>query len=136
MQYASKTIPVLYFYLLSAVGMILIIIGLFNSFKYAVNTIAYDKYPLQYGSEMRCTTMYPPFSSAETVPQKEKALPNEKIKEDCLKGLEEERQIQKVNDLQNSIAYTVIGSLVFGIHFYFARSTGSGQAQKERKEDK
>jgi len=42
-------------------------------------------------------------------------------KEECLKSLETERKSTKIDDLEKSLAFTIIGLLVFGTHFYFAR---------------
>ena len=115
----QKLIPTIYFYVLSAVGMILFIIGLFNSIHYVVGITAYDKYPLGYGPDSRCDYMPKP---ALPEGQTEVQLSTEvQQKEECLKSVETERQNKKVDDLEKSIAFSVIGLLVFAVHFYFAR---------------
>lgn len=116
----QKLIPTIYFYVLSAVGMILFIIGLFNSIHYIVGVTAYDKYPLRYGSESRCDYM-PRIAPVEGSKETEETKGTEDAKEDCLKSLEKERENTKADDLEKSIAFTTIGLLVFAIHFYFAR---------------
>ncbi len=116
----AKINSTIYFYLLSAVGIVLLIIGVFNSFHYVVGITAYDKYPLKYGNESRCQYMPIPAKeiSAETPAD---TVDQEKAKKECLDSLEVERKNTKVDDLEKSIAFTVIGLLVFASHFYFAR---------------
>jgi len=109
-----KLIPSIYFYVLSLVGMILLIIGLFSAIHYVVGVSAYPKYPLQYGNEGRCSLqMFPIGEKSAVTPQQ--------MRNECLKDLENEREITKVNDLEKSISFTLIGLAVFCIHFYFAR---------------
>ena len=113
----QKLIPAIYFYLLSAIGMVLLIIGLFNSVHYITGITAYDKYPLRNGAESRCDYM-------PTVPvpvEGQKSISVDNAKPDCLKSLEKERATTKADDLEKSISFTTIGLLIFGIHFYFAR---------------
>ena len=114
----QKLIPTIYFYLLSAIGMVLFIIGLFNTTHYVVGVISYDKYPLRFGAESRCDYMPAPAMMDGT---KEIGSNAASAKEDCLKSLEKERQTTKADDLEKSIAFTTIGLLVFATHFYFAR---------------
>lgn len=118
----QKLIQTIYFYVLSAVGMVLFIIGLFNSVHYVVGITSYDKYPLKYGAEGRCVYMAPaalPMGDSANVEKEKKAA------EDCLKSLEKERETTKADDLEKSFAFTIIGFLVFGTHFYFARKQKS-----------
>ena len=117
----QKLIPTIYFYVLSAVGMVLFIIGLFNSIHYVVGITAYDKYPLGYAPESRCEYMPKaalPEGQQQTSSDKEA---EKKAKDECLKSVETERQNKKVDDLEKSLAFTIIGLLVFSTHFYFAR---------------
>ena len=117
MQHLQKLIPTIYFYVLCIVGMVLFIIGLFNTFHYVVGITAYDKYPLRYNAESRCEYM-PKMLPDET----QKSVQSEKEqKEECLKSLEKERMNTKIDDLEKSIAFTAIGLLIFSTHFYFAR---------------
>lgn len=118
----QKLIPTIYFYVLSAVGMVLFIIGLFNSIHYVVGITAYDKYPLRYGAESRCDYM-PRAVPIEGVKETASNTANEK--EDCLKSLGKERETTKADDLEKSLAFTIIGFLVFSTHFYFARKQKS-----------
>lgn len=112
----QRLIPTIYFYLLSAIGMVLLIIGLFNSVHFITGITSYDKYPLRQGAESRCDYM------PKTIPiEGSKAQLDTNTKEDCLKSLEKERQTTKADDLEKSISFTTIGLLVFAIHFYYAR---------------
>lgn len=120
----QRLIPTIYFYVLSAVGMVLFIIGLFNSVHYIVGITSYDKYPLRYGAESRCDHL-PRAVPIEGAKETEDTKGTEDAKEDCLKGLEKERENTKRDDLEKSIAFTIIGFLVFGSHFYFARKQKS-----------
>lgn len=114
----QKLIPVIYFYLLSLIGMVLIIIGVFNLTHYIVGVTAYEKYPLSYGED-RCLIQ----PMTQTDPTGEKMVDPAFSEEQCLEGLEAERQREKVKDLEESISFTVIGIIVFSSHFYFARKT-------------
>jgi hypothetical protein len=118
----QKLIPTIYFYVLSAIGMVLFIVGLFNSIHYIVGVTVYDKYPLGYGPDSRCEYMPKPvLLEGQTQPTQSDKEEEKKIKEECLKSVETERQSKKVDDLEKSIAFSVIGLLVFSTHFYFAR---------------
>ena len=113
----QKLIPTIYFYVLSAVGMVLFIIGLFNSVHYVVGVTSYDKYPLRYGAESRCDYM----PKAVPIEGSSDMQSDTNAKEDCLKSVEKERETTKADDLEKSLAFTIIGFLVFSTHFYFAR---------------
>ena len=104
--------------------MVILIIGLFNSTHFIVGLTAYDKYPLKYGAGNRCD--YMPVPASINGVKETKGTPlrqgsEGQAKEDCLKSLEIERQNTKKDDLEKSIAFTAIGLLIFGVHFYFAR---------------
>ena len=117
MQHLQKLIPTIYFYVLCIVGMVLFIIGLFNTFHYFVGITAYDKYPLRYNAESQCSFMYKPMP----VDGQKDLRSDKQIKDECLQGLEKERMNTKIDDLEKSVAFTIIGLLIFGTHFYFAR---------------
>lgn len=117
----QKLIPTIYFYLLSAIGMVLLIIGLFNSVHYVAGITSYDKYPLRFGAESRCEYL----PKAVPVENAKDTQSDVNAKEYCLKSLEKERQTTKADDLEKSVSFTAIGLLVFGIHFYFARKQKS-----------
>ena len=109
-----KLIPTIYFYTVSLIGLVLLIIGIFASIHYIVNVTQFSKYPLGYGVESRCQTPQPG-------PVKGVGQPMIMVDNNCLQEVEQERQQLKTKDLEKSISFTLIGVLVFGIHFYFAR---------------
>lgn len=111
----QKLIPTIYFYLLSAVGMVLIIVGLFNASHFIAGTFVYEKYPLRYGTEYERCEYRSELVGIDVKPQAAFS------KEDCYKGLESERQQKKVEDIENALAFTLIGLFIFSLHFYFAR---------------
>ncbi|HLL60666.1 MAG TPA: hypothetical protein VK338_03030, partial [Candidatus Nitrosocosmicus sp.] len=95
---------------LSLVGMILLIIGVFNTIHFIMGNTLHEKYPLRYGNETRCTFQ----------PSGEKGQ-EQPSRDTCLQDLELERINTKSEDLEKSISFSMIGLLVFSIHFYFAR---------------
>ena len=118
----GKVISLIYFYLVSIIGIILLIMGTYNAVTFAVNSTQFDKYPLQWGGgEDRCTYAMMP----QTVPDKngipqtvetdKKAM--EEQRKTCLASLEIERKQHKVDDIKNAITFTLIGGLLFGSHF-------------------
>lgn len=108
----NKLIPTIYFYVLSLIGFILLIIGIFASIHYVVNVTQYSQYPLGYDGPQRCA-MQPAIAEKPTEPNTSR--------EDCLKGIEQERKQLQVTDLEKAISFTLIGLIVFCIHFYYAR---------------
>jgi len=109
-----KLIPTIYFYTVSLIGLVLLIIGIFNSIHYVVNITQFPQYPLGYAVIDRCQTPQP-------VPTKGQTQPTLALNPNCLKEVEQERQQLKAQDLEKAISFTLIGAVVFGIHFYFAR---------------
>lgn len=118
----QKLIPTIYFYVLSLIGFILLIIGIFASIHYVVNVTQYAKYPLGYDGPQRCA-MTPGTMQSPASPENEITKPvlEQTSREDCLKGIEQERKQLQVTDLEKAISFTLIGLIVFGIHFYYAR---------------
>ena len=109
----QKLIPTIYFYLLSAVGMALIIVGLFNAIHFVIGSTLYEKYPLPQGFESRCEYLPAKIVDGGPTPVQDK--------KECLGGVEKDRVEIKRNDLENSFKFLLIGSLVFGFHFKLAR---------------
>lgn len=109
-----KLIPTIYFYIVSLIGLILLIIGIFSSIHYLVNTTQYSQYPLGYGVESRCEGTLPP-PKGVVQPMNLPATNN------CYQELDQERQQLKTQDLEKALSFTIVGLIVFSIHFYFAR---------------
>ncbi len=129
----SKIIATIYFYIISAAAIALIVIGIFNSVSYLINSTQYDRYPLRYGGISNCefandfpyrgpgvVAMKPGFPGGpmETTPSAEEM---KKAKEQCLKNEEAERKSHQVDDLKNAITFTLVGLVLFVIHFPQAR---------------
>ncbi len=109
----QRLIPTIYFYIMSAVGMVIFIIGLFNTFHFVTGVVFYEKYPLYVGAETQCDFRPNPVDIKNLA----------QSKEECLKSLEEQRTHQKTDDLEKAISFTTIGLLVYLIHFTFARKS-------------
>lgn len=112
----NKLIPAIYFYLLSFIGIIILIIGIFADIHFITGIAVYNKYPLPGGMENQC--MY----SAPQPPLGKTGMPviNDQYNI-CIRNLENQRITTKKQDLEKALSFTLIGLFVFGIHFYFAR---------------
>jgi len=106
-----KLIPTIYFYVVSLIGLVLLIIGIFSSIHFLVGITAYDKYPLGYSAETRCIAPAPEKGQPQVNPSYNQ----------CLQEVEQDRMSRKADDMEKSISFTLVGLIVFGIHFYFAR---------------
>ena len=111
-----KLIPTIYFYTVSLIGLVLLIVGIFASVHFIVNITQFANYPLGYNPIERCQI-------PQSIPDKGTTQPviSTVSKDDCLKEVDQERQLLKTQDLEKALSFTIIGGLVFSIHFYFAR---------------
>ena len=122
---SGKTIATIYFYLISAASLALIVIGIFNTVNFFINITQYDKYPLRY-SQGDCEGGfgYPmpykimPTDGIEATPS---AQDLEKQKQVCQKQQEQDRKQHKIEDVRNAITFTLVGLVLFSIHFPLAR---------------
>lgn len=107
----------------------LLIIGIFASIHFLINTFTYSEYPVGYDVTQRCSAIYqqpmsplkvtgatPPIPSGQPIQ-------NQQMHTDCLNQVALERKQLQTQDLEKALSFTLIGLLVFGIHFYFARRT-------------
>ncbi|MBI2022220.1 hypothetical protein HYS93_05085, partial [Candidatus Daviesbacteria bacterium] len=130
----------IYFYLISAASLALIVIGIFNAVNLVINSTQYDKYPLRWGSVSTCDYLdggvdykvYPPMvdTSFPVGPDRQStpsAQEIEKQKQLCLKNEEADRKQHKVDDLRNTFAFSIIGLILFLIHFPQARKMSKEQ---------
>lgn len=128
---SGKTIATIYFYIISAASLALIVIGIFNGVNFVINSTQYDKYPLRYGPGGDCEGGfgYPmpmkvsPIDGRESTPS---AKDLEKQKQICLKQQELDRKQHKIEDLKNALTFTLIGIVLFSIHFPLARKQTKG----------
>ncbi len=126
---SGKQIGLIYFYIVSAAALGLMIIGIFNSVNFVINITQYKDYPLRYQNE-DCSSIYPvPMKVAPPVPA-EQSYPviatqssqeTERQKQLCQKQVDTQRKKQKLDDLKNSITFSLVGLVLFLIHFPIAR---------------
>lgn len=129
---SGKTIATIYFYLISAASLMLIVIGIFSAVTFLINITQYDKYPLRY-SQGSCE-MYPskygggpyPAVDARGVAATASAEEVEKQKQVCIAAEEAERKQHKLDDIKNSVMFTLVGIILFSIHFPLARKQSNG----------
>ncbi len=115
----QKLIPTIYFYLVSLIGFVLLIIGIFASIHYVVNTTQFPKYPLGYDATQRCAPIQlMPVKAPAGVVQPAQ-IPTSY--ESCVAQVEQERKQLQIQDLEKAISFTLIGLLVFTTHFFYAR---------------
>lgn len=129
---SGKLIGQIYFYLISAASLALIVIGVFNAVNFVINTTQYDKYPMRWGAVSSCDYVSGDYKVGpqmmnisvpggvvpETTPSAQEI---EKQKQLCLKNEEADRKQHKVDDLRNAVTFSLIGTVLFLIHFPQAR---------------
>ncbi len=122
---SGRTIATIYFYLVSAASLALIVIGIFNAVNFLINSTQYEKYPLKYpqGSCDNFPYKFGPYPAMEVrgVPATPSAKEQEQQKEACLKQEDALSKQQKIDDLKNAITFTLVGLVLFLIHFPNAR---------------
>ena len=127
---SGKTIATIYFYIVSAASLALIVIGIFNGVNFFINSTQYDKYPLKY-SQGNCEG-YPykfgpyPAMDVRGLPATPSAKEMEEQKKACIKQEDELSKKQKIDDLKNAITFSLVGSVLFSIHFPLARKQSHG----------
>lgn len=124
----GKLIALIYFYLISAVSLGLIIIGIFNVGNLVINLTQYDNYPSRYGYD-NCENGYGPKAPYAAPMQPEASVSAEQVqkqKELCLVQVELDRKQHKLEDVKNSVLFTSIGIILFLIHFPKARKQSKG----------
>lgn len=124
---SGRQISLIYFYLVSAGALALLVIGIFNSVNFIINATQYKEYPLRYQQD--CDSIYP--MPVKVAPRPIEVLPEpasqsaeeaEKQRRLCQSNLEKQRKQQMLDDLRNSITFTLVGAILFLIHFPIARS--------------
>jgi hypothetical protein len=129
----GKTIATIYFYIVSAASLALIVIGIFNGVNFFINSTQFDKYPLRYyGPAVDCETSFGPYPAkvapapfGVTGDMNMLATPSaeelRKQKENCEKQQEYDRKQHRVDDIRNTLTFTLVGIVLFLIHFPQAR---------------
>lgn len=112
---SPKIIAAIYFYLVSAGSLILIVVGVFLIVNFIVNSTQFKEYPLPYYDScdisMRSISPDDQAEASASVEEKQR----------CEKNLEHRRTQQRVDDLKGAITFTLVGLILFGIHFPLAR---------------
>lgn len=129
----GKLIALIYFYLISAVSIGLLIFGVFSIGNLVINLTQYDKYPLKYGIEQCDFLSKYPVPMVRVMPGppegQEFATPSAQQLEDdkrkCLEQAEYERKQHKLDDIKNAVLFTLIGAVLFLIHYPLARKHSS-----------
>ena len=130
---SGKTIATIYFYVISAASLALIVLGIFNIVNFLINSTQYEKYPLRYGGISNCeyavdgayygsgpasVKVFPPGAGSETTPSAQEV---QKAKKQCLENEESDRTQHRVDDIKNATTFTLVGLVLFLIHFPQAR---------------
>ncbi|OGH19044.1 MAG: hypothetical protein A3F31_01035 [Candidatus Levybacteria bacterium RIFCSPHIGHO2_12_FULL_38_12] len=117
----TRHIASIYFYAISAAALALIVVGIFATVNFVINTTQYDTYPLRFRGK-DCETY--PYAYSKPVPAAnglpistptQKELDGQKKK--CQIQLEKERKQQKLDDLKSSLTFSIVGLVLFLIHF-------------------
>lgn len=127
---SGKSIATIYFYIISAASLALIVIGIFHGVNFLINSTFFDKYPTRYGPAMDCeggagfsVPMKAPLMNPESTPS---ARDLEKQKQLCLKQQELDRKQHKIEDIKNTLTFGLTGLVLFSIHFPLARKQSHG----------
>lgn len=110
----GPTIKTIYFYAFSAIGIILLIVGIFKLSNFAVRNFFLDNYYLDYEAG-RCSYLEPAKLEGENTQLNEEALKR------CEQDLEREREVKKVTDISSSITFIGVGTVLFAFHYRRAR---------------
>jgi hypothetical protein len=120
----GKLISLIYFYLVSVIAILLLIIGLYNLVSFGINTVFYDDYPLSYGSEdcsyLTQTAPIKPLPEATDSLASISAEQAQEQKIACENRIIAERKRTQVNDIKNGIYFTLIGTILLSLHFPIA----------------
>lgn len=111
----ANLIRTIYFYFFAGVGLILLIVGIFQFSQWGVKSFLLPKYNLSY-EETRCDYL-PSKEMSEPPVSSISALPPGQTKQDCEATLEEQRKVRKVTDLAQAITFVVVGAALFVFHF-------------------
>lgn len=120
----GRTIAQIYFYLISAASIALIVLGIHSTVTFVLNSTQYDKYPLQYFGEDCENFRYPvkgPYPAEVTPEASLSGEERQRLRENCENRVELERKQHKLNDIRNAIVFTLVGLILFAIHFPQAR---------------
>lgn len=131
----GQRISLIYFYLISTISIVLLVIGIYHLVTFAINAISYDKYPLRYAGGEDCEYLYgkyPRGVDVVTVAPNGSTTPGgtvipspspeemEREKKACQKRIEAERKQNFIEDIRNAVVFTLMGTVLFALHFPLA----------------
>lgn len=113
----TETIKAIFTNLLFVIGVSLAIFGFTRGVLTATRMAVFPKYPLNAYEEIRCDQPIIPVSAEG------KTLPADPVdqkgqKEKCLAGIEDQRNIKKVEDIATSVSTLIAGAALI---FFFKR---------------
>lgn len=125
----GRLIGLIYFYLISAISIGLLIFASFSFATLLINLTQYDKYPLRYGME-NCEVDSPqsyvkgPYATPVTDQGQIATMSADErqvLKKRCEDQADYDRKQHKLDDIKNSLVATFVGLVLFLIHFPQAR---------------
>ncbi len=133
---SAKYIGLIYFYLVSAISLVILFFGVYHSVSLVLNITQFEKYPLYYSNEdCEMNPLYNPkgpyYPAIETqesiapVAATPSAQESERQKMLCEKRVETERKQRKLDDIRNAFTFSLVGLFLFTTHFYFARKSST-----------
>lgn len=114
----SETIKAIFTNLLFVIGVSLAIFGFTHGVLTATRLAVFSKYPLNSYEEIRCDQQPVSPVSFEGKPLQTDSAQTEAQKQKCLAGLEDQRNLKKVEDIATSISTLVAGGVLI---FFFRR---------------
>lgn len=109
----SDVIKSIFTNLLFVIGVILMVVGFIKGTSTVVNSIAFDKYPLDEWQETRCSLdmayQDPAVLTVADDTPKETPESFEKRKAECQAALDDTRRTKQVNDITYSFGFFVSG---------------------------
>ncbi len=112
----GHSIKTAYFYVFSAIGIILLVMGIFKLSDFAVRNFFLDNYYLDYEAG-RCSYLEP----APVKVEGSETPSNIDLLKRCEEDLVREREVKKVTDVASAITFIVVGTVLFIFHYRRAR---------------
>lgn len=108
------TIKTAYFYVFSAIGIILLVVGIFKMSDFGVRNFLLDNYYLDYETG-RCGYLEPAKLEGEP------AVDNSEVLKKCEQDIEQEREVKRVTDVSSAITFIIVGAFLFAFHYKQAK---------------
>lgn len=111
----NSIVKTAYFYVFSAIGIILLVVGIFKLSDFTVRNFFLDNYYLDYEAG-RCSYLEPvKLEGQETTV-------NIDTQKKCEQDLDREREVKKVTDIASAITFIIVGTVLFVFHYRRARN--------------